>query len=171
MKNNIHKWKSLSLVEEDVSLPDGQTIIHTTVVHPGAVVILPILKNGQILTINQFRPSLNDWILELPAGTMEANEDPIISAMRELEEETGYSAQTFIPLGQMHPCAGFCDEIQYVFIARDLSKTQRLVCDDDEIIEVKPQSVETLDQLIVNGQITDSKTIACLYKAKLSGLI
>ena len=171
MKSNIHKWKSLSLVEEDVSLPDGQTIIHTTVVHPGAVVILPILKNGQILTINQFRPSLNDWILELPAGTMEANEDPIISAMRELEEETGYSAQTFIPLGQMHPCAGFCDEIQYVFIARDLSKTQRLVCDDDEIIEVKPQSVETLDQLIVNGQITDSKTIACLYKAKLSGLI
>ncbi len=171
MKNNIHKWKSLSLIEEDVSLPNGQSIIHTTIVHPGAVVILPILENGQILTINQFRPSLNDWIIELPAGTIEVNEDPIISAMRELEEETGYSAQTFIPLGQMHPCAGFCDEIQYVFIARDLNKTQRLTCDDDEIIEVKPQSVETLDQWIVNGQITDSKTIACLYKAKLSGLI
>lgn len=89
MSKIIHKWKQISLIEEDVVLPTGQAITHTTIHHPGAAVILPITAEGHIVLVHQFRPSLNKWLLELPAGTREGNEEPLCCAKRELEEETG----------------------------------------------------------------------------------
>ncbi|MDK9760132.1 NUDIX hydrolase, partial [Vibrio sp. D173a] len=85
MKTIIHKWKSISLVEESVTLPTGASITHTTTQHPGAAVILPITSEGKVILINQFRPSLIKWILELPAGTTEAGETPLGCAQRELD--------------------------------------------------------------------------------------
>lgn len=167
----LHTWKRIALIEEDVQLPDGNTITHTTISHPGAAVILPIDDNGNIIIINQFRPSLKKWLLELPAGTLESSEQVEACAHRELEEETGYSAKTMISLGQVTPLAGFCDEIQHLFVAKDLTLTRRYDCDDDEVIEVVALSVEQLENKIVNGEITDTKTIACLSKAKLCGYI
>jgi ADP-ribose pyrophosphatase len=171
MSKTIHTWKTISLVQEDITLPTGKSIEHTTIVHPGAAVILPITKQGDIILINQFRPSLKKWLLELPAGTLEKGELPAECAHRELEEETGYSASELITLGQVTPLAGFCDEIQYLFVAKQLSKTARLSCDDDEVIEVVTLSIQELEQKIITGQITDSKTIACLSKAKLCGYL
>lgn len=169
--HTIHSWKGISLVEEQVTLPTGQTITHTTIVHPGAAVILPIDSDGNIIVINQYRPSLKKWLLELPAGTLEANEPIELCAARELEEETGYSAQSMIALGQVTPLAGFCDEIQYLFVARELTRTNRFACDDDEVIEVLSIPLEELEQMVINGDISDAKTIACLSKAKLCGYI
>ncbi|MGP8306638.1 NUDIX hydrolase [Vibrio sp. YIC-376] len=171
MTKTIHKWKQIALVEKDVELPTGQTITHTTILHPGAAVILPINDNGEIVLVNQFRPSLNKWLLELPAGTREGNEDPLSCAQRELEEETGFSAQTFTSLGQVTPLAGFCDEIQYLFVAKQLTKTNRYQCDEDEVIEVVTLSLTQLEEKIIDGTITDAKTIACLSKARLCGYI
>jgi ADP-ribose pyrophosphatase len=171
MSETIHTWKNISLVEDDVVLPTGKAITHTTIVHPGAAVILPVTEDKQIVFVNQYRPSLRNWLLELPAGTMEYQESPLSCAKRELEEETGFSAETFAALGQMTPMAGFCDEIQYLFVAKQLNKTQRLLCDDDEIIEVKLFSLDEIEAKIVSGEITDSKTIACLSKAKLCGYL
>ncbi|AQM20882.1 MULTISPECIES: NUDIX hydrolase [Vibrio] len=171
MSKTIHTWKTISLVQEDVTLPTGKSIEHTTIVHPGAAVILPITEQGDIILINQFRPSLKKWLLELPAGTLEKGELPAECAHRELEEETGYSASELITLGQVTPLAGFCDEIQHLFVAKQLSKTARLSCDDDEVIEVVTLSIQELEQKIITGQITDSKTIACLSKAKLCGYL
>ncbi|NAX17454.1 MULTISPECIES: NUDIX hydrolase [unclassified Vibrio] len=171
MSKTIHTWKTISLVQEDVTLPTGKSIEHTTIVHPGAAVILPITEQGDIILINQFRPSLKKWLLELPAGTLEKGELPAECAHRELEEETGYSASELITLGQVTPLAGFCDEIQHLFVAKQLSKTARLSCDDDEVIEVVTLSIQKLEQKIITGQITDSKTIACLSKAKLCGYL
>ncbi|MBF4282172.1 NUDIX hydrolase [Vibrio anguillarum] len=171
MSKTIHTWKTISLVQEDVTLPTGKNIEHTTIVHPGAAVILPITEQGDIILINQFRPSLKKWLLELPAGTLEKGELPAECAHRELEEETGYSASELITLGQVTPLAGFCDEIQHLFVAKQLSKTARLSCDDDEVIEVVTLSIQELEQKIITGQITDSKTIACLSKAKLCGYL
>ncbi|NNN69262.1 NUDIX hydrolase [Vibrio sp. 3-2(1)] len=171
MSKTIHTWKTISLVQEDVTLPTGKSIEHTTIVHPGAAVILPITEQGDIILINQFRPSLKKWLLELPAGTLEKEELPAECAHRELEEETGYSASELITLGQVTPLAGFCDEIQHLFVAKQLSKTARLSCDDDEVIEVVTLSIQELEQKIITGQITDSKTIACLSKAKLCGYL
>lgn len=171
MSNTIHTWKRISLVEENVVLPNGNNLKHTTIVHPGAAVILPVTEDNQIVMINQFRPSLKKWLLELPAGTIENQESPLVCAQRELEEETGYSSDSFISLGQFTPLAGFCDEIQHLFIAKDLVKTSRYSCDDDEVIDVITFSVAEIEQKIISGEITDSKTIACLSKAKLCGYL
>ncbi|WP_260260594.1 NUDIX hydrolase [Vibrio intestinalis] len=170
-KTVLHKWKRIALVEETVELPNGSNIVHTTIAHPGAAVILPIDEQGRVVLINQFRPSLKKWLIELPAGTLEDNEPIAECAARELEEETGYSAQQIIPMGQVTPLAGFCDEIQYLFVAKGLNKTARYQCDDDEIIEVIHLSVDELEQMIINGEISDAKSIACLSKAKLCGYI
>ncbi len=167
----LHAWKGISLVEEPIALPNGDSITHTTIMHPGAAVILPIDNDGNIIVINQFRPSLRKWLYELPAGTLEPGEPIEQCAARELEEETGYSAKSMVSLGQVTPLAGFCDEIQYLFVASGLSHTQRYQCDDDEVIEVLSIPLQKLEQMIISGEITDSKTIACLSKAKLCGFI
>ncbi|OEF27562.1 NUDIX hydrolase [Vibrio rumoiensis] len=168
-KQTIHKWKNIELVEEDAHLPNGKIIRHTTIVHPGAAVILPITKNGQIILLKQFRPSLNKWILELPAGTIENDEAPIECAQRELTEETGYLSASLHPLGQCTPLAGFCDEIQHLFVASDLTRTESLNLDDDEVIEVIEVDLHTIEQWIRDDEITDAKTITCISKAKLCG--
>ncbi|NOI79087.1 NUDIX hydrolase [Vibrio tubiashii] len=167
----IHSWKRISLIEESILLPNGKKIAHTTISHPGAAVILPIDENGHIIVINQYRPSLKKWLLELPAGTLESDEPIELCAHRELEEETGYSAKSMVSLGQVTPLAGFCDEIQYLFVAKQLTQTKRYQCDEDEVIDVLSLSVEQLEQKIIDGEITDAKTIACLSKAKLCGYI
>ncbi|GEM75032.1 NUDIX hydrolase [Vibrio sagamiensis] len=171
MSRTIHTWKQISLKEEDMVLPNGRKITHTMIQHPGAAVILPITEEGKIVLVNQFRPSLNKWLLELPAGTREIGEDPLSCAQRELEEETGYSATSFIPLGQVTPLAGFCDEIQYLYVAKNLTKTARYQCDEDEVIEVITLSKTELEQYIIEDKLTDAKTIACLSKASLCGCI
>ncbi|MCF7354999.1 NUDIX hydrolase [Vibrio sp. CK2-1] len=167
----LHRWKNIQLAEIDVDLPNGKSIRHTTIIHPGAAVILPITNDGDILLLRQFRPSLNKWILELPAGTIEDNESPIECARRELIEETGYSAQHFEPLGQCSPLAGFCDEIQHLFVAKGLSPNQSLSPDDDEVINVIKVSLNDIENWIKTDEITDGKTIACLSKAKLCGFL
>ncbi|MDN3696250.1 MULTISPECIES: NUDIX hydrolase [Vibrio] len=171
MSKIIHRWKNISLIEEDIALPNGNTISHTMIHHPGAAVILPVTESGNIILINQFRPSLKKWLLELPAGTIEPGEQPLECAKRELEEETGFSGEEFISLGLVTPLAGFCDEIQYLYVAKQLSETRRYACDDDEIIEVVTLSLDELEDKIRQESITDAKTIACLSKAKLCGYI
>ena len=169
--HTIHTWKRISLIEESHTLPNGKNIQHTTISHPGATVILPLTDDGNIVVINQYRPSLKKWLLELPAGTIENAEQIDTCAKRELEEETGFSARELISLGQVTPLAGFCDEIQYLYVARGLEKTCRYECDEDEVIEVLTLSLQELEQKIINGEITDAKTIACVSKAKLCGHI
>jgi ADP-ribose pyrophosphatase len=171
MATLIHQWKNIRLVEQTVTLPTGNVIAHTTIVHPGACVILPVKDDGTILIIRQFRPSLNKWLLELPAGTIEANETPIACAQRELEEETGYRANQLLELGTVTPMAGFCDEIQHLYVANGITASHRLQCDDDEIIEVLFLSLDQIEQKIISGEISDAKTIACISKAKLCGVI
>ena len=92
----LHTWKGISLQRLKTTLPNGRVITHTTISHPGAKVILPILSNGDILLINKYRPSLKKWLLELPAGTIENSKSSELCAVSELSEETGYYTQTMI---------------------------------------------------------------------------
>ena len=172
MNRIIHQWKkTIALTEQEMVLPNGKSITHTTIAHPGAAVIIPITAENKIVMVYQYRPSLRKWMLEVPAGTMELGENPLACAARELEEETGYSAEELTALGQLTPMAGMCDEIQHLFIAKGLHKTARYECDEDEIIEVRCYSLSELETMVINGEISDSKTIACLYKAKLCGYL
>ncbi|WP_413113555.1 NUDIX hydrolase [Thaumasiovibrio sp. DFM-14] len=153
-----HQWKSFSLVEEPIAFPDGRQCYHTTLKHPGASVIMAQTKQGQFVLIRQFRPSLKRWIIELPAGTREGNESPLTCAKRELIEETGYSAQHWQHLGQIHPAPGFCDEALEIYLATTLSQTDTNF-DDDELIEVLTLDLTTITAWIKAGKITDAKTI------------
>ncbi|GEA59445.1 NUDIX hydrolase [Vibrio comitans] len=171
MQKTLHSWKNLSLVEETLTLPNGVVANHTSIIHPGAVVVLAKTSTGKLLLLNQYRPSLKEWLLEIPAGTLEKNEDPFAAAKRELEEETGYSAKKWQSLGKLTPMAGFCNEIQYLYYAEDLELTQRLQADTDEVIEVLEVSIDELLLWIQQDKISDAKTIAAVSKALLSGTL
>ncbi|OOE65542.1 hypothetical protein BZG25_12220 [Salinivibrio sp. ML198] len=165
-----YQWKKLSLVETHTQTPDGLHHVHHVIRHPGAAVILPLSEDGNILLLKQFRPAINQWIIEAPAGTLEAKEPPLEAAKRELEEEAGYVATRWHFLGIAHPVPGFCDEVQYFYIAQALTPTQTQL-DDDEFIAPYWVSPSQLQALVANGQITDTKTCAIILRALFNGLI
>lgn len=131
------------------------------VVHPGAVVIVPVLDAQRILLIRNRRYALNEVLLELPAGTLEKNEDPINCAGRELLEETGYLAQRLKPMASFYASPGISTEKMYTFIAYDLLK-QAQSLDTGEEIELEPMTVDEALEAIRTGLIEDAKTIAAL---------
>lgn len=131
------------------------------VVHPGAVVIVPVLPDGKILLIRNRRYALNQILVELPAGTLEKNEDPINCAGRELLEETGYLAKRLKPMMSFYASPGILTEKMHVFLAYDLERREQSL-DFGEDIEVLPASLDEAVEMIRTGQIQDGKTIASL---------
>lgn len=122
---------------ERVRLPSGLVQELDVVVHGGAVAVLPVYPDGSALLVRQYRHAVGDWLLEVPAGRLEAGEDPQAAAARELEEETGVRASDWTPLGVLWPAPGFCSESLHLFLARDLEAVAGggLAMDDDEEIE------------------------------------
>jgi len=131
------------------------------VVHPGAVVILPLLSANDIVMIHNFRPAVGQELIELPAGTLESGENPAESAARELEEETGYRAGSIEPLCQFYTTPGICTEHMYAFVGRDLEKTAQKL-DDTEQIRTEVFTWNIALDMISTGKIVDGKTIATL---------
>lgn len=138
---------------------DGGTESREVVVHPGAVVLLPLLDDGRIVLIKNERFSIGRVLWELPAGTLEANEPLELCAARELEEETGYRAESITPLFNFYPSPGISDERMFVFVARGLVPTQQKL-DPVERIEPVPTTVDEVLRMIKMGEIQDAKTIA-----------
>lgn len=167
---HIHSAKYFSVVEEGVVLPNGHSSTRTVVYHPGAIIVIPMLDDQHIVFVKQYRHAIRDTIIELPAGTIENKEEPLACAKRELIEETGYSAVDWHNLGEIYPAPGFCSELQYVYLAKNLS-TAFLEKDDDEIIEVVVLSKNDALQMIKSGEIKDAKTIASLCRAQICGMI
>ncbi|OAN11513.1 ADP-ribose pyrophosphatase [Photobacterium jeanii] len=165
-----YQWKCFSVEEENQQLPDGRNISFTWLKHPGAVIIIPITAEGKLVLVNQYRPAIKQWILEFPAGTLEDSEQVELCAQRELAEEVQLAATTWHNLGQLLPVPGFCDEVQHLFVAKELSPCDGEL-DDDEIIEVKEFTVSEFEKLVASNQLQDGKTIAAYMKAKLAGLI
>lgn len=129
--------------------------------HPGAVVIIPILDDGQIVMIKNERFVVQQNLWELPAGTIEIGEDPLETARREILEETGYEAKSMEFLFNFYSTPGFCDEIMHVYIAKSLTlKGQHL--DETEKITVHPLPLKKIMEMMYNKEIRDGKTIAAL---------
>ena len=131
------------------------------VIHPGAVVIIPILDKEKVLLIRNLRYALNQVLIELPAGTLEKKEDAINCAGRELLEETGYLARRLKPRASFYASPGILTEKLYVFLAYDLQKQQQEL-EAGEDIQLLPTSLEHAMEMIRTGQIQDAKTIAAL---------
>ncbi len=155
----------LTVKRDQVRLPNGNISYREYVMHPGAVVIVPILPNGNVVLEKQFRYPLHQVFIELPAGKIDAGEEILITGQRELLEETGYSANEWIMLGHQHPCIGYSNEVIYMFLARGLvsGSHQR---DKDETLEVFDVSFDDCLTMIQRGQITDGKTIIAILLAE-----
>jgi ADP-ribose pyrophosphatase len=151
-------------------MPDGSRMVRDVVRHPGAVVILPLTASKTILLVRQYRHPIGQWILELPAGTLEPGEEPLACAQREICEEVGFAARAWQKLGELYPAPGFCDERQRLYLAQDLYE-KSLPCDDDEQIEVEEIGLSEVPALIRGGAIQDAKTIAALFHAQLLGIV
>ncbi len=133
--------------------------------HPGAVVIVPLLANGNLILERQFRYPLRQVFTELPAGKIDAGEDVLVTGQRELLEETGYIANNWVKLGVQHPCIGYSNEVIHIYLATGLTEGQHSL-DDEEFLEVFELSFKACIDMVQSGEITDSKTIAALFLAE-----
>lgn len=155
---NIYKGKIIDVNVYDVSLPNGGESKREVVHHPGAVAVIALTESGKIVLVRQFRKALEKEIYEIPAGKLEKGEAPIDTAMRELEEETGFRAKEFIEIASFYTSPGFSDEIIYLFEAKQLSKGN-LQTDEDEFVEMVEVTLEEAEQMIASKKIHDAKTL------------
>lgn len=157
----IYSGKKFEVEIEKFQLPNGKIRETEFVKHRGSSVILPILDDNQIVLIRQYRPVINKWIYELPAGTVEEGEDPLETAKRELIEETGYQAGKIIHLIDFYPSPGVSSELMHVYLATNL-KLVGAHPEEYEVIEIKKVSRNEIIQMIRNKEINDAKTLASL---------
>jgi ADP-ribose pyrophosphatase len=148
----------LDVRRDTVSLPDGSLASREYVVHPGAVVIVPLLDDGRLVLERQYRYPLKQVILEFPAGKLDPGESRWEAARRELAEETGYRAKEWALACLMHNAAAYSTEFIEVWFARGLSLGERRL-DEGELIDLCTLSAAELDSLASTGQITDAKTL------------
>lgn len=162
----IYQGRVFGVRRDHVIEPGGVKTTRDIVTHSGSVVILPVLPDGRILLVHQFRYSAGDFLLELVAGRMEPGEKPLEAARRELAEETGYRAKRFQQMLDVYPTPGFVKERMFVFAATELTPGKTNF-DEDERIEVKRFSLKALLQMIRQGKIHDAKSVAgILYYAR-----
>ena len=159
-----YQGKLFSFASEDVTLPNGSRAEMAVVRHPGSSAVVPLLDDNTVVMELQYRHAVGEYLLEIPAGTMEPGEQPLDCARRELEEETGYQAKRMIELGPVHILPAYSDEVTHVYIARELSPTRQRL-DKDEILEVVHYPLEQTLRMIADGRITDALTVLSLQKA------
>lgn len=157
----IYEGNYLTMVNVDVKLPNGKIGNRDILKHPGACAIIPFLDDNTIILVEQFRKPLNRTLLEIPAGKLDKGEDIALCAKRELEEETGYTAQNIEFLGTIATVPGFCDELIHLYKATGLTLGQKH-CDEDEFTEVKTFTLDEMKALVKSGEIIDTKTISIL---------
>lgn len=151
-------------VTYDIAEVNGKEAWREVVHHPGASAIVAIDEDNRIIMEKQFRYALNDYLLEIPAGKLDAGEDPLVCAKRELEEETGIIASEWISLGTIATSPGFCNEVIHLYVAKGLSKGE-IHWDEDEYVEVERYTFDELLQRIKEETIKDSKTLSALLLA------
>lgn len=161
----VFAGKLLCVKRDTVRLPDGNRASREFVTHPGAVVMIAELPNGKLLFERQFRYPLNQVFLELPAGKIHSGEDILLTAKRELREETGYEAERWYHLGLIHPCIGYSDERIEIFFARGLSHLGH-ARDDGEFLEVHELGLAEALEAVRYGGLTDGKSVAALLWAE-----
>lgn len=162
----LHHGRILDLAHEVHQMPDNRESGFEIIRHPGGAAALPILDDGRLLLIRQFRPAAQDYIYEIPAGRLEAGEDPSGCVERELEEEVGYCPQQLESLGYVYSSVGFCNEKIYLFIATKLDQTQT-AHEPDEFIEPLVVTLAEALEMISSGKINDAKTQIALLRYAL----
>lgn len=168
-RTEIFKGQIFDVVVDDVVLPDGTKSKRELVFHNGAVCVLAITPDDKLLLVKQYRKAIEKISYEIPAGKLEIGEqdDPKVAALRELEEETGYTGELEL-LYDFYSAIGFCNERLRLYVAHNLKKVENpRPMDDDEYIEVLFVTLEEALELIANGEICDAKTIIAIQQLQL----
>ncbi|OZI11977.1 ADP-ribose pyrophosphatase [Bacillaceae bacterium SAS-127] len=164
----IFEGRVIRLQVDDIVLPDGKTGKREIIKHPGAVAVLALTAEGKLVLVEQYRKALERSLVEIPAGKLEAGEEPEVCARRELEEETGYDCESMTLLQSFYTSPGFADELVHVFIAEGLVKKEdALSLDEDEFVEVMEVTLTEAVQLIKDQRIFDAKTVYAIQHLQL----
>ena len=157
----VYKGRIIDVTHDLITLPDGREAIREVVVHGGAAAVLPVDENGDIIFVRQYRQPARGLVLEIPAGTLEKNEEPLDCATRELEEETGLIAGKITFMFKLFTTIGFCKEVIHIYLAESLREGTRNF-DEDEFLTVERHTPSESKELIRNGGIIDGKTISAV---------
>lgn len=161
----VYQGGLLHVKEDQVQLPNGHTARREYILHPGAVVVIPLLANGDIVLERQFRYPLQRDLYELPAGKLDEGESPLACGQRELLEETGYRAEKWQYLATIHPCIGYSNESMSLYLAQDLTEGEHQR-DGDEFLEIFTLPLREALEWVRTGRITDVKTVIGLFWAE-----
>ena len=165
-REEIFSGVALHVVKDEILLPNGKRSVREISLHVGAAAIIPILPDGRVVMERQYRYAHQRVMLEIPAGKLDsADEPPIEAAKRELLEETGAVAGKITSLGKIAPSPALINEIIHLFMAEDLTFGERRL-DDGEFLDIELIPLDTLYTMVMNGEITDSKTQIAILKAK-----
>jgi ADP-ribose pyrophosphatase len=162
----VYDGKVMTVIRDDVEISDGHKSFREVVLHSGGVVILALKDEDTILLVKQFRYPLKQTVLELPAGKLELGENPDDACKRELEEETGYRANTWKSLGYINTTPGICTEKLYLYLAKNLEFVGEHP-DEGEIIKAQEYKLNDVLNMVKNGEINDAKTLCTLFRSRL----
>lgn len=158
-REELLRGRFLHVLRDTVRLPDGGSDTREYVVHPGAVMVVPLLDDGRVVLERQYRHPMGRVMVEFPAGKLDVGEDPWACGRRELREETGYTAQTWARAGVLHPVISYSTEFIEIWFARDLVLQERSL-DAGEFLEVFSATVDELLGWCRDGTVTDAKTLS-----------
>ena len=161
-RKNVFNGHAFDVQELYISLPDGRKRNYDLVDHRDSVTIIPVDETGKIWFVEQFRMGSESSLIELPAGVMDGNENPNACAAREIREEIGMAAEKLVQIGSIYLAPGYSNELNHIFLAKDLNPDP-LQQDEDEFLSIKKYSREELKELIYEGDLRDSKSLAALY--------
>ncbi len=160
----IFDGKVLHLYKDTIRLPNGKTSMREYCRHGGAVCVVPLTREGEVVCVRQYRYALGRVVLEIPAGKLDSpEEDHTEAAVRELGEETGYIAATITPIGELYTSPALLSEVIYMYLAEDMSPGE-IHPDPDEFLEVVKIPLADMVDMILRGEICDSKTQAAVLK-------
>ena len=163
----IFEGKIMTVLLDKAQLPNGNTAAREVCIHPGGVAVLPLRADGTVSLVRQYRYPLHKLLLELPAGKLDHGaEGALEGAKRELSEEAGLEAADWTYLGYILVSPGFCDEALHMYLARDLTRTGQHL-DEDEFLDVVTMPFDQLLEQVMDGTITDAKTVAITLKVKV----
>ena len=160
----IHNGAIVDIYQDHMQLPDGSEENFDFIKHKGAAAVIPVMDDGRIIMVRQYRNAIDQYTLEIPAGGLNGADEPTkVAAHRELEEETGYYAdmKDVEFLLSLYTTVAFCNEKIDIYVARNLTRTQQHL-DDDEFIDVQCFTIDELKDMVLEGKIVDAKTISGL---------
>lgn len=164
----VYEGAILKVYKDHMEFANGNTADWDYIHHDGAAAVVPVLDDGRVLMVSQYRNALERYTLEIPAGKLDdPNEPGLVCARRELEEETGYMSENLEWLATLRTTVAFCNERIEIYVAKNLIPTHQHL-DEDEYVDVKAYTLEELKEMIFTGKIEDSKTIAAIlaYESK-----